>query len=496
MKRYLLLSILLFSLVTNTFCQLKTYISVDAGPSWDISPVQDPGTVFSATVIPGETVGITIWQEFLKNLSLGTGAYLHNYSYGINFNDQRPHQASFQASRMLLIPLRLSYRIKFEAFPFGLTPILGYQHGIQISSSDIQSTSSYISTEEGTLIRYNLLKNSFFYTSAALIEAGVNVDYRFKNNWQLSLSLSYLRGLKEMNTSTMTYLDINGISNTASYTYNGTRTQTAIALYAPISNLWENRDLRLHRRIENASSKGSSLKNYHYIYFGGDLAAIWRLFSNTNPAVGPYPMRERGIFRYSNLQTGVYLGYMFNDIIGLDIGGYLQRSTSFFTLMYDHEVNYVNKARAPYFLEFPLMFRYFYKIYRDRLSLTPAIGISLLTHLSTGEYINGTGSFDYGLSREIVNYSATRVNKFGYLLKLGIGLEYKIPVKFGLIATCNLTYSHGLKNVDRLSINTSLSESPENSYISYKGSGILLSIGIKKPILIGKENRKCGAGPI
>jgi hypothetical protein len=63
------------------------------------------------------------------------------------------------------------------------------------------------------------------------------------------------------------------------------------------------------------------------------------------------------------------------------------------------------------------------------------------------------------------------------------------------VATSNITYSHGFRRIDQLEIGTSIIETPEISNITYYGSGWMASLGVKMPILLGKDNCKCAAMP-
>ncbi|MDA3824241.1 MAG: hypothetical protein PF450_16735 [Bacteroidales bacterium] len=469
---------------------------LEAGPSWDIVRVSDPGHMFEQSNLYGTSLGVALWQEIIENLSIGTGAYYHNYSSGINPIDQRPHQVAIPNLSTLLIPGRISYRMQLSDFPISITPLLGYQYGIIFSSSALQSRSSLIRNQQGSSISYSLTESPLISDRLHLLEAGMTIDYRFKNNWQLSLAISHFSGLKDVSYSNLVYSVDLDAEYSAEYSNDGSKIQTGLSLYAPISNIWENKRLRLHRKIEHSSNRASATKNLRYIYFGGDFGALWRSFSTTNPAIGPIPIDNKGVFRYSNLHTGAYIGYMFNSTTGVDLGAHFQRSSNHFSVMYDHEVYFADKIRAPFFLEVPVMFRHYFDLHNEKLFLMPTMGISVMTHFSGEEYNSGGANFDYADNTHNMNYSASRVSRFGYTVKAGVGLEYKIPIKRALHATCNVTYSHGLRPIDLLEISTSLNETPSNSQIEYKGSGWKASIGLRMPILLGKDNRKCGAVPV
>lgn len=495
-QRGVLFTVLLLLLHSQGFCQLKTSLSLEAGPSWDINRVQDAGNFFSPARIPGTIQGLSLWQEVMPNLFIGSGAYYHQYATGINFTDRRPHQPATQLFSALLIPARLAFRIGFPDFPISVSPTIGYQYGRLLNAVESQTSSSLITSPEGVTILYSAPETTPVRETASMVEAGLSANYLFPNNWQLSLAYTYTSGLQYLNFSTVEYSNGNGITNRANYSDDGSRSQLTFCLGIPVSNLWVNSDIRLHRKIENSRSRGASVRSDRYIYAGGDLAALWRTFSTTNPAIGPKPVDGYGPFRFANLHTGGYIGFLFNSSAGMDIGAYYQRSGYFFTVMYDYETDYSFLGKAPLFLEVPVMFRFYADLWKERLFLVPKVGFSAITHFSSGTLLNGDGIFEYSEGSGTLTYTASRISPFGFSVKAGIGMEYKLPIGMPLLATFNFMYSHGILEIDQVAISTSIDESPSTSYITWSGSGWNGSIGLRMPILLGASKRKCGALPM
>jgi len=499
MKRNILTLLVIILLAPTSRAQLKTYVSLEAGPSWDINRVDDPGNIFKQSLLYGSTGGVALWQEVARNLSLGTGLYYHVYSTGINPIDQRPHQPGQKSYRAVLIPARISYRIQFSEFPLSLTPRLGYQFGTLPEQPELREASSSFTSQDGQYISWEQEEYRPASTGLNLIETGFSMDYRFPNNLQLSLNFSHFSSLSETKFTDVNYTNSLGNNRTATYSSDGTRIQALFSLNIPVSNIWENEDRRLHRKIENTLGRGGMARNTRYIYFGGDIGAFRRSFATTNPAVGARPMDQRGVFRYSNLAAGGIIGYMFNESTGLDIGGYYHRANSFFSLMYDHETDAVVKDRAPFILEVPVMFRYYYDLHDRKLFLVPALGASVSTHFSGPSYASGSGNFDYSGQPapivEIYNYTAGRLSRFGASVKAGLGIEYDIPTPFPLLLTGNVTYSHGFIDIDQVAVTTSLTETPAENLVTFNGTGWNVSLGVRIPIVLGSENRKCGALP-
>jgi hypothetical protein len=501
MKFKILALLILSSYSIHSAAQLKTYLGIEVGPAWDINRVSDPGTMLSQTSISGTIGGISLSQEIIPHLSIETGLSYHSYYSGINMDDRRPDNAGWKKFDAVLIPARIKYKFQFTDYPVSITPHAGYQYGRILANADPYTAISILSDPEANSIQYNLTENTPIGNSLHLIEFGLSTAYIFDNNWQMCLSLAHFSGLKELSTSDITINRVAIIPHTASYTSDGTRFQTTARLSIPISNMWENKDLRIRKKIENSGWSGrSTIRPQNYIYFGGDVGALWRSFQTSNPAVGSRPITGKGIFRYSNLHTGIYVGFLLKNNIGIDLGAYYQRSSLFFSLMYDHEVDFVTRSKAPMYLEFPLRFRYYYDVYKGRVLIVPTLGFSVLTHFSVGDYGAGSDGFSLltlsGNASSTVNYSGIRSSRIGLMLKAGIGGEYRIPIGFPLYATAALEYNHGLKEIDEIQVSTSMNETPAVSTVKYLGSGWNFSIGARIPILLGKDNRKCGAVPM
>lgn len=500
MKKACIIVVTLLFGMLHTYGQLKTYIVPETGPSWDISRISGGSNLFSTSVVYGSVSGISLWQEALPNLSIGTGLYAHHYADGLNPTDQRPHQPSVKSHGTLLVPLRVSYRLQLPDSPVSLTAMLGYQFGFLTGDRLTREASSLITSPEGVTTQYTLTEEVPFNNVLHMVEAGISADYRLPNSWQFSFRFSNYSGLREIKYSTVDYTTSDGSTSQATYIHDGSRMQATLNLGIPVSNLWENRDLRLQRMVENSLGRGGIARRNSYIYFGGNLGALWRSFTTSNPAIGARPMEGTGVFRFANLHAGVFAGYMFSNFTAIDIGAYYQRSSIFYSIMYDHETDLTEKVHAPLFLDVPVMFRYFQDLYKNRLFLVPSLGGVVLTHFSGPGYATGSAGFNYqalsgNFTDATATYTAGRPVRLGFSFRASVGLEYDIPSPFPLLLTWNLTYNHGLRDLETIEITTSLGENPSASTVTYTGTGWMTSIGVRLPFSLDKDNRKCGALP-
>jgi hypothetical protein len=488
-KLFLLLALAM--MLQNVSAQLKTYLTFEAGPQWSMIKVADPNGVFKSASVRSSVAGFTLGQEIIPNLSIVTGAYYTPNRNGINMDDKRPHQSMWGSYNSLMVPLRVEYRIQPTEFPFSITPRLGYMFGL-VQAGDSYQASGILSAPDGTAYSYDLAE-TYSTDDLHMLEIGVGLNLRIHGFWQASLNISYLAGLSDPFSTSLEYTADGTTSTTATYSSKGSSLQSTLAFNIPISNLWQNADYRKRKRIEKSIYVGKPTDRKGELYVGAELGSLWRLFNATNPAIGARPMEDRGMFKYANLHAGGYLGYMITNELGIDVGAYYQGSSTFYALMYDHQVNFTTKTTAPLYIELPLRVRYLYYVGK-RFYVGVYGGASLLTSISGGSFATGGGDFTYNTptSTSPVNgtttYEASRVSHIRPLLRMGAGVEYRLPIKLPLITTFYANYMHGFSSTDQIDVTNNLpDETPSTSTINYNGSGWSLNIGVKLPFRFGDK---------
>lgn len=466
--------------------QKKTYLNLEAGPYWSIVKVTDPGGYFAPSMANTAIAGGTIEQELWNEFYVGTGLYYVPSKTGINMADSRRHQSRNDSHAALMIPVRFRYRIQPTEYPVSFSPRAGYYYSINREPSTYFSNQGIISEPGGTAFFYRQEQDEAA-PPRHLIELGLSVGLRFAGLWEASLNMSYLSGVLNQAVPSfgLDYSDGQGMDRTAVYESRGNGLFASLSFQVPVSNLWQNRDYRIRSRIENSLYEGKSVERKGSFYMGGELGALWRLFHTSNPALGARPMEGRGLFRYANFHTGIYAGYMLNDELGLDLGVNYQRSNYFFAVMLDHEVDYAGKTGAPLYLEVPLRIRYYYDLYKEKVYAMLYGGISMLTQFSSGESAGPAGDFQYtepaGQSQVSGTASSTtaRLGNIRPLIRLGVGAEYRIPIKFPLYATATVNYMQGFMAAESVAI--AIDDVAETGTVSYNGSGWSLDIGAKIP---------------
>ncbi|MGW8316021.1 MAG: hypothetical protein ACWGNV_10500 [Bacteroidales bacterium] len=487
--------LLLTGLVISAEAQPKTYLTVEGGPQWSMLKVSDPAGYFRSTSVMSAMAGVSFSQEFVPNFSIGAGLYYQPYRDGIHMNDDRPNQSRWAAYDALLIPVRLEYRVYVPQTPVSLTPRVGYVYGILSFPESPFAASGILSAPDGTPFTYSL-DHTYSSESLHLMEAGLGINLHFSGNWLAAINLSYMTGFSDPFTMTLEYSNAGSDPQAADYTSHGNSLSASLAVGIPVSDLWQNRDYRIASRIEQSSFAGKPISRKGNFYVGAEAGSLWRLFHTTNPAIGDRPMTDRGLFRYANFHGGIYIGYMFTNELGVDVGANYQRSSNFFTVMVDHEDDMVTKLPAPMFLEVPLRVRYLYNLWQEKLYLAVYGGASLLTHFTSGVYNQSAGSFLYtspvsNLPEEAtLEYYGSRPSRLRPLLRAGTGLEYRLPLGIPLYATLYVNYMQGFISAEDLTITTSLPETPTNTVISYNGEGWSIDLGIKLPLRF-KEGAIC-----
>jgi hypothetical protein len=501
LKRTAALAVLSSLLISQMNGQALTWLNLETGPQWSLIKVDDPQGYFEQANVRSFMTGVTVGQEILPNFTLSTGLLYMPQMDGINMSDDRTHQSSWRSYRSFIIPVRAEYIIQPTESPLCFSPRIAYLYHMDAKPVERYAANSILSAPDGQALAYQVDQVQD-QPASHMLELGMGLNFRFSNSWQTSLNISYMTALFDAPSMRyeLTYTDPAGNSTETAYTSKGNAVYTTLALNMPLSNIWQNKDYRIRKRIENSIYKGKALEKRGQVYLGGELGLLWRSFSSNNPAVGPRPMEERGLFQYANMHTGIYAGYMLSNTLGIDVGAIYQRSSTSYALMYDHEVDFAIDESAPLYLEIPVRLRYFYDLYKGKIHVALYAGASLLSHFSSGVYNQGTADFTYNSPTSgapvagTTSYEASGGTSFAPVLRLGTGVEYKLPTKFPLITTLYLNYMQGYLDVGQIEVSTSIAENPALSTITYRGSGWSVDLGIKIPFRFG-GNSQCGHLP-
>ena len=187
------------------------------------------------------TYGLTIGQEINNTFTLETGFFVNNYgeSYRIEGED-----FGYSASNALVayqIPLRLKARTNLLKDKLSLVTTVGYTFAINGdygSRGFGSSFSSSISSSNNDSTRTEYISTYSLKKSYGLIEAGLALDYKFKNSLRLYLAANYLTGLSRVIETDVKYWINDGPEQTGSVFSNGDYYSIILGIKYPISNLW------------------------------------------------------------------------------------------------------------------------------------------------------------------------------------------------------------------------------------------------------------------
>jgi len=489
---------LLSTTMVGINAQDNTWIAPESGAKISFSYIQQGNEVFIANSFYNSGAGIMLWHQLGRGFMFGSGFALDQIYEGYNVSDKRQGAARYLGTNYQ-VPFRFAFRSQFGESPVFLWTRFGSLlcfTGDAITSS---GGSGLISDNNGNVISYTYNTTPFEYNLTQKLEAGFTLGVLLGNNWELGLNMIYQGGISKLSQTDITYSG--SLNGDAIIINRGNSLLLTTTLMVPVSNIWINRDFRIRKKIENSIYSGKSTDQSNSIYFGGNIASLWRSFSTTNAALTARPVNNKGIFRYANLSAGGYVGYMLTANFGMDIGGYYQRSNLLLSATYDQENNTAIKEAAPMFLEIPLRLKYLYNLYKQQFFFTASGGASMLLQFAGTAYTSGSAAIQYpnvsgGTDNGTMNYTGNRLSMFGGLLRFSAGLEYRFRIRFPLVVTAEVAYGHGLAPIDQTVVSTSVPEVPEISMITYNGTGWRADLGIKIPVKLGQKGKsKCGSLP-
>jgi len=235
--KYLLLLLPFVSLGQNS-----TYLGIEIGPKFEVYQSTDNGNgLYTKPFFFSPIYGLAIGREINNTFTFETGFFVNNYgeSYRIEGED-----FGYRASNALVayqMPLRLKARINLLKDKLSLVTTVGYTFAINGdygSSGSGSSFSSSISSSNNDSTRTEDISTYSLKKSYGLIEAGLALDYKFKNSLRLYLSANYLTGLSRVVETDVKYWINDGPEQTGTVFSNGDYYSIILGIKYPISNLW------------------------------------------------------------------------------------------------------------------------------------------------------------------------------------------------------------------------------------------------------------------
>ena len=233
---------LLLLLPFVSFGQISTYLGIEIGPKFEVYQSTDNGNgLYTKPFFFSPIYGLTIGQEINNTFTLETGFFVNDYGESYRIEGEGFGYASSNALLAYQIPLRLKAQLNLLEDKLSLVTTIGYTFAINNDYGSIgygSSFSSSISSSNNDSTRTEYISNYGLKKSYGLIEAGLALDYKFKNSLRLVLALNYLTGLSRVVETDVKYCINEKPEQTGTVFSNGDYFSIVLGIKYPISNLW------------------------------------------------------------------------------------------------------------------------------------------------------------------------------------------------------------------------------------------------------------------
>lgn len=232
----------LLFITATTYGQKYTFFGINSALNFDTYQFTDPGNMLQATPLPAVSWGFTVSQEISENLLLETGLirkiYWEGYQYNVesvNVGTSSDSYATFQ------FPFRLKTKIGLLKERLTFSPVIGisyavnteHGHGLAYGGGILQTENIKIST---TYTEDVNLRKSFF-----LLETGLQLGYRLKEDFLLTLNAGYFNGFDKVSQIDYEY-QVNDSRIRRAYAHsNGSYWNFELGIGYRISNFWQNK---------------------------------------------------------------------------------------------------------------------------------------------------------------------------------------------------------------------------------------------------------------
>jgi len=232
--------LILFPFVS--FSQNLTYLGIETGPKFEVYQSTDNGNgLYTKPFFFSPIYGLTIGQEITNTFTLETGLFVNNYGKSYRIEGDFGYSVS-NAIVAYQIPLRLKAHMKLLNDELSLITTIGYTFSI---NGDYGSSGSGYSFSSSTSPQYNdstrteHVSNYSLKKTYGLIEAGLALDYKFKNSLRLYLAVNYLTGLSRVVEIDVKYWINDQPEQTGTVFSSGNYYSLILGIKYPINNLWK-----------------------------------------------------------------------------------------------------------------------------------------------------------------------------------------------------------------------------------------------------------------
>ena len=180
-----------------------------------------------------------------------TGIYFNDYGESYKIKGQRPPTSSSNALYLIQIPFRLKTKLNLIQDKLSLTSTLGYsltvntEPGSSGSGHRFQITDGEMYNDSTRSAHINWYTNERFIH---LFEAGLSLDYAFKNGLTFYISANLFSGFKKIVEMDVEYWINDGPMQSGTVFSKGAYFSTLLGIRYPISKFWQKKKNEPDRR--------------------------------------------------------------------------------------------------------------------------------------------------------------------------------------------------------------------------------------------------------
>jgi hypothetical protein len=239
-KLLIFIFIILFSQIS--FSQKSTYLGFEGAVVNDIYNIEDPCNIIESNPIYQVSWGVNVEQELSNNFSIQTGIIRKYYDEGFGYTKGTivlGYQAN--AFNTWQIPIRIISKQNLVKDKLFITQALGFHYSINSNYDYGKSSGGGSYLDGGDTISASYTVNGFKEKTFPLIEAGLGLELKIYDSFLISLSSSYLTGLKKVHQLDISTEGYGCSTNNAISFSKGSYWNIALGFKYAISNIWSKR---------------------------------------------------------------------------------------------------------------------------------------------------------------------------------------------------------------------------------------------------------------
>lgn len=231
--------IILLGINLALFAQRNTYIGIENGSTFETNTFIDSNPSIGHPAYFQSEVGFTIGQELTKTVSLEIGI-VEKFDASSSIKIKHLNGSltcGINGYNSLHFPIRLINNINLHNNRLFLNTIIGYNFCLNTDyDKDVQSGLSSGGNQTDTT---SIIINTYTLTpSYSTIQAGLGLEYCFKNKMKLSFIASMQKGFKDVQISDYTYYNNSILEGTGKVINKGDYFSLGFKLQYPISNIF------------------------------------------------------------------------------------------------------------------------------------------------------------------------------------------------------------------------------------------------------------------